>query len=71
MVNGFFNLPVPPLPLRVTFTTAFVCSQLDSLIILFPLQVLPHPCFFTPLIIFCRYQLVSSVMRCVQVLTYL
>lgn len=70
MVNGFFNLPIPSLPLRVTLTIAFVCSQLDSLIILFPLPVLPHPCFYS-----LDYSLpisaCSSMLRCVQVLTYL
>lgn len=70
MVNGFFNLPIPSLPLHVTFTIAFVCSQLDSLIILFPLPVFPHPYFYS-----LDYSLpisaCSSMLRCVQVLTYL
>lgn len=70
MVNGFFNLPIPSLPLRVTFTIAFVCSQLDSLIILFPLSVLPHPCFYS-LDYSLSISACSSMLRCVQVLTYL
>jgi hypothetical protein len=44
----FFNLVLPPFPLRVTFTTAFVCSQLDSLIILFPLLALSFLLFPPP-----------------------